>query len=494
MDDLRKSLEQLVGLSVYSNLPISAAWPLAIRAALVFLVLFISVRIVVGVVGFLSKLLIAASDKMLCYFGRGWDDIAGPDDITTFAPVFVQVESILHRLNLAGQFCYEPEFPIEAETASETPQEEASEAESTSMTETEKRQLIEGSSASGRASGIVLTFVRVASTLIFSLGLAPTIALFEGAVWLWRHKMTLVISALGAVWYAGKSASLLGAMSAVSNVLNLTVPVLLATGTLVTLVYAALNSDVRGRAEVNKAASVACRTSMLQALPCLRAIGEHLTVAGYQASVHAKLFPTAANISAFAQREDLLWRGISLVPKDAKGRLSDDLFEPIVLPGPKADEILRTQAEEPHADPGEALVTLESIFEQLRTSAYYSKLDRVVGRIGVGYLEELGRHRFGLDDVCRRSSTPWWEDRHVPSPTHELREEFERLKNADPNSPELRKACQELHMLIRRTRSNMWRTRWQTAVNEARVNWLVRHVDSSLRPKTWERVRQFFGK
>jgi hypothetical protein len=44
----------------------------------------------------------------------------------------------------------------------------------------------------------------------------------------------------------------------------LTIPVLIAAMTLLALVYTALNSDIRGRAEVNKTASLACRTAMLK--------------------------------------------------------------------------------------------------------------------------------------------------------------------------------------------------------------------------------------
>jgi hypothetical protein len=74
---------------------------------------------------------------------------------------------------------------------------------------------------------------------------------------LFRRKLTIVISVVAALWYSGLLETIFAVASSAVQAISFgqfQLSTLLTIGTLVAVIYAALNSDVRGRAEMNKTA------------------------------------------------------------------------------------------------------------------------------------------------------------------------------------------------------------------------------------------------
>ncbi len=250
------------------------------------------------------------------------------------------------------------------------------------------------------------------------------------------------------------------------------------------LIYAALvNSDVRGRAEVNKNASVACRTALLKSVRSLKDIAEQLTNIRTLGLVRLRAFPTEADLAQFSGRPDLVWSGTRLLPEGAGMpywlRDLDDLgisstagilegFDDGVIKKPPQASAVEAHAPilEAFAIASESTKTVHSHLDELRETGYYIKLDRVLTKLGAQYLIDLEENDFGLSRMSQLlpgDPSPWWESRFAPPEARELKLIFDelRLKDLDGESQVLRVACQNLQKILQKTRMNMHRVYWQ---------------------------------
>lgn len=288
-------------------------------------------------------------------------------------------------------------------------------------------------------------------------------------------------------------------------------PVLVAIGTLLALIFVALNADVRGRAELNKLASVTCRTALHEAVPkILRIAGAYRAIRNLAMS-RLDSFPTKPELFELTGREDLCWRLLRLLPLTASlvtesasplsvklAQFSEDFIGPQWPPNISRNSIIRSEDILDH----DATITRESrklrkVFNRLYESGMTGKLNKALSLPAWVFLLDLSDRRFGYDaieTICLDTDECWYHYALDKSNSTQLREQWSSLANAAPNDPRLREECIDLSHLLRLTIYNMRSAYWHIAVDEYRLRYLAEAIESSLRPRLFDRIIQFFGK
>lgn len=359
------------------------------------------------------------------------------------------------------------------------------------------------------ARAALRVFRRVAVALgLFSLGLLALGYLTLQAML--RPRPATFCALLFALWFADLLGPLLAAVSRV-RIGDVNLSVFVAAGTLLAVLYAALNSDLRGRAELNKTASLACRTAlhastnaMLDCAAALRAIRD-------TAVRQLSNFPTTEELRQLTGRDDLEWRLFGPLPRDAGG-LNHGLREMPFFRRPAvreyADEVLTTAKKRAHqarsliteGDVQDHVDTLRDSsrlitekLDELHENGFTGKLDRVLGQAGTALLAVTYGSGFGTTTV-REVYEPDGRTGTDGVLSDRERHAWAMLTSVDPDEPVLREACRVLPRQLRTFLQARHRALWSVAVTEYQLRYLVAKIDKPLSPRLFERIRQAFGK
>ncbi|WP_156993281.1 hypothetical protein [Pseudonocardia acaciae] len=469
-------------------------WPLEVRLALYTFAILIMLRFVIGTLRLVGLLAFVLCRVWIACIGRFCDEFLPGSDLALddlFADWFVATESLLWNASLI--------FPPD-DTLARRPRGVE-----------DGQGFIFHSDLSLRvlASGLTSSFMRMVALFVTFVPVFVASVILSIFRSFFRQRLLLLVAIFGALWCLGFPTLLVGPLVQISGYIfesGVSLPTLLALGTLLAFLYAALNSDVRGRAELNKTASVACRTSLLRVITSLEGIEHRLARLRFNGISRLQVFPERGDIASFTGRDDFAWRGNKLLPrgsrwistrKTANGSTLKEIIE-------VADESATVDIPQiGYADPSlEQLVAslradaeiVSSALTEIEEAGYCSKIDRVVGQYGVLILEGLRENEFGLGHALDKPGTPWWETRSAPTGRAlTVRAIFHDLKSS-PDDYLMRHASENLRAIVRETRSSAYRAYWEIKLDCTRIRWLVFKVDSSLRPTAWERIRQFFGK
>lgn len=283
-------------------------------------------------------------------------------------------------------------------------------------------------------------------------------------------------------------------------------------GTLLALVFVALNIDVRGKAELNKVASLTCRTALHETTPKLFRIASALCEVRSLAIKRLASFPTASELFELTGRDDLCWRSLSsrLLPVTAS--LVPESASPLSVKLSQISECF-VDPEFPQAIPHNSIIRVEDISSQdltlmresksvcdiinrLYESGMAAKLNKALSLPARYFLVDLYSRRFGSDtvDVVHLPADDQWYDILDQKRSAQLQDQWGTLADADPNDPHLRKGCIELKRELRSTLHCVRSSLWLLALDEYRLRYLAEAIDSSLRPRLFDRIRQLFDK
>lgn len=283
------------------------------------------------------------------------------------------------------------------------------------------------------------------------------------------------------------------------------------TGTLLALIFVALNADVRGKAELNKVASVTCRTALHEAVPkILRIAGAYRAIRNL-AMNRLYFFPTRPELFELTGRKDLCWRVSHLLPLTASliaesssplsvrlAQFSEDLIDPRWPPNVPLNSIIkREDILNLDATLARESKKLQKIFNRLYESGLTDKLNKTLSLPARFFLLDLFNRRFGcdaLETVCLYDDEYWYHSVLDENFSVQLHERWNSLANAAPNDPRLREECINLRHVLRSTVYNVRSAHWKIAVDEYRLRYLEEAIVSSLRPRLYDRIRQLFDK
>jgi hypothetical protein len=339
-------------------------------------------------------------------------------------------------------------------------------------------------------------------------------------------RLSAITAAAIAVWYIdGLLTSAIDSMRA--SITNVGPAVLVALGTLFAVVYAAANSDLRGRSELNKVASVTCRTILLESARPMLIVASRLESIRQLAIIRLAYFPTCKELHDLTGRTDLLWHGRLLLPESVLrrslyGRLIS-LFSSKAIPNDPTPYSSIVSLCRPSQDLERALLAREDIaseledlersvaeiyesMRKLQDSGFHSKLTRVLGARGAGCLDLLIDRHFGaswIDYVLTtRAEEPteyWWNSWFMPNPGHITPIapspcEWPSSTDGSLSSGQILLAIYRTNAFIRATVRKQLFTYWWLSVDANRIRYLIRKIDSTLQPGPWERIRQAFSK
>jgi hypothetical protein len=360
--------------------------------------------------------------------------------------------------------------------------------------------------------GVALNSLRVAAAML----LVIAVGFLRGVIsiiWLalrprWRNLTALVL----ALWYSGLLIPLFRNIGQI-QLGDIQLSVIVAAGTLLAVGYAAANSDLRGRAELNKTASVACRTALHGCTKSLLTVATRLTAIREAADNRLARFPTRVELHHLTGRDDLIWLGRSLLPEQAgllphrlrKFKVVNDLvgyktvgdLDAFQRSPPFAERSLLSADDAQHVYDNlvNANTDIHDKLGELRDAGFLGKLDRVLNAPARGILVLLSRRGFGVDAAREivKPTDDTWLDAFVDD-SEELRKEWQALADCEPDDPALRDACLSLAQLLRRLVREEHERYWDAALTEARLRYVAETIDRSLRPRLIERIRQAFGK
>jgi hypothetical protein len=353
---------------------------------------------------------------------------------------------------------------------------------------------------------VLRAFTMLAGFLSIAL---PTI-LFLTVRAMLRPRMVTFCALLLALWFADLLSPLLAAVGRV-KIGDINLSVVVAAGTLLAILYAALNSDIRGRAELNKTASLACRTALHSSTNAMLDCADSLRAIREAAVRQLSRFPTNEELEQLTGRDDLHWGLLGPLPREAGG-LNHQLRAMPFLQRPAvrefADEVLATSRTRAHegrslimeGDVRDHVETLRDSsrriaekLDELHENGFTGKLDRVLGQGGTALLATAYWTAFGAT-IAQDVYTPDGEPGTAGILNDWQRREWAMLAGADPDDPRLRLACQYLHHQLRTVVRARHKALWRMAVIEYQLRHLVAKIDKTLSPRLIERVRQAFGK
>lgn len=381
-------------------------------------------------------------------------------------------------------------------------------------------QFIETDLTHLRVSGVMPVMAR-RGTAALILILATVILVPPLLLWLTvkRNFLVLIVALVLCLWFYDQIPYVWSAFTSFVVNLGLTIPqasTVIATGTLIVIIYAALNSDVRARAEANKNASVECRAALLRLSDDLLELADDLIEVRESALSNIRIFPTEEEIERFTGRDDLVWRGATIVPEDvsrippsvSRFYRRSDLFDRIAhkleidVTAPFGKGYPRTRAADRAL--ADAEIRADAILAELsslRKSGAILKLDRVLTSLGEEYLLEMAEKRFKLPEMRElldRDSVPWWRGTFTTESfeLEFLEHRFVELMLGDVNSSDgtLLGATDLLTIEVRKTQQGMLDAVWESGLIAAQLLWIATFVNASLQPGAIERTRQAFGK
>jgi len=140
---------------------------------------------------------------------------------------------------------------------------------------------------------------------------------------------------------------------------------------------------------------------------------------------------------------------------------------------------------------------INDILDELKELGLATKLGKVLSLPARYFLVDLIRKQFGFDtaDAIHLKGSERWYDYTLDEKTSiELKDRWKGLANADPDDQILREECVILSRLVRKTVYNLRSAYWRITVDEHHLLYLAEAIDSSLRPRLFDRIRQLFDK
>lgn len=266
--------------------------------------------------------------------------------------------------------------------------------------------------------------------------------------------------------------------------------------TMAVVAYAALGPDLRGRAEINKTASVEVRKALLAANQPLGVIAGALRRSRLVATTAARSFPERGWLSDVTGDPWAQWRFNTIDHPDRWFRrlpAKAPLLGAVPL-RPMLHAVDGGQSPIPAADRGtteqdlvDAVRRVDGLIETLDESGYLPKMQTVLPT-PVGHVwSHLTSRQFHLGLVQKMCSPVEedWSMRHLPHlPTV-------KVSWVDASTPAERdRAAAYTARAIRWANRSFQEDLWQLAITEHRVRMLVREVESMLNPRLMERLRQ----
>jgi hypothetical protein len=323
----------------------------------------------------------------------------------------------------------------------------------------------------------------------------------------WRNLAALAL----ALWYSSSFAPILEMLGLI-RLGDIQLSVIVASGTLFAVGYAAANSDVRGRAELNKTASLACRTTLHGCTNSLLTGATGLANIRVVGQTRLAQFPTKEELRSLTGRDDLTWLWTTLLPVKANPlppalskiiNLNDAQVKAIAAarrePPSGADSSVNlADAQQMMTQIADARTTIERKLGDLKDTGFAGKVDRVLGASALGALIGVSHADFGAEpaDVIVESLSTEWLHAAVPDSKErdELKATWVALARREPDDAELRQACRSLSRLLRRFAREEHTRFWYAVLTEVRLRHVAETIDRSLRPRFVERIRQAFGK
>jgi hypothetical protein len=312
-----------------------------------------------------------------------------------------------------------------------------------------------------------------------------------------RPSFTNLVAWTAVLWYVGWFAPLAAWAD------RLTVPAVpltqvIAVLTIAVLAYATLGSDLRGRSEINKTASVEIRKVLLAAQQPLSRVADALEETRTIVAAYARQFPDPAWLAQAFGDGDCRWRLNTIDHPDRWFRRMPSVamfVRDVLEPESSAADakhahsaaILRTQRQvrtDRLATLAKELTEAESrvheLVQTITEQGFSHKLSAVLpGPVNHAWVHLTGRrfHR-GLAQTLPLAGDPEWYAQYFPSEM-ELRRVW-----ANATTPERRNlAAAHIAREIRRANGAAHADLWQLAVTEQRVRMLVEGIGAMLHPR-----------
>jgi len=280
--------------------------------------------------------------------------------------------------------------------------------------------------------------------------------------------------------------------------------------TITALVYAVLGSDLRGRAEINKTASVEVRAALLSALKPLEHLAESLWSIREVVAAFERRFPDSRWLTDFADDPRCSWqfntvdhpdRWFRQVPHiamiltvlvESRATFESSDPEPPRASSKPMDETAATEHLATfYTRMVEADSRIQKIFEEIVEKGYSHKLTTVLpGPVGHAWTHLVSCHfHRGLAESLPLATQPKWDGLYLPD-----HEELRALWRSAETSSERDIAAAETAHAIRRANSAAQAHLWQLAVTEKRIRVLIDAIEAMLSPRLLERLRQAIHK
>ncbi|WP_143267169.1 hypothetical protein [Amycolatopsis thailandensis] len=329
-----------------------------------------------------------------------------------------------------------------------------------------------------------------------------------------QPRVSSLISLLITLWYLGLLREPFELMNGI-KLGNIQLSVVLAAGALIAVMYTIANSDVRGRAELNKTASLTCRLALHGCTYPLLMSSNALREIRIYCTRKLQKFPRRHEIKRVARRPDLEWRGRLLLPRGSSP----------ILPRWRTSRLLKSRlirkfitewvySRQYLRQPGDRLAkrvefatcygmiedACSAIVEQiseLRKTGMVGKIDRALDSSGIEILVTVQDVNFGKNDanaLLAAGESSWLDSIVSENDKKGVRSSWEALSKVPPDDPQLRRACVDLTRKLRIFVRSENRKYWRAAVTEQRLIHLAERIDKSLRPRLLERIIQQFGK
>lgn len=349
-------------------------------------------------------------------------------------------------------------------------------------------------------AGAFVALLTLAEALVAALRWVARLAL--------RPSLTNLVAWAAVLWHLGW----LAPIAAWAD--RLTVPAVpltqvIAVLTVAVLVYATLGADLRGRAEINKTASVEVRKALLAAQQPLNRVADALREIRTIVAAYARQFPDSAWLVEATGDQRCRWRFNTIDHPDRWFRRMPavSMFVRDVLEA----EFSSVDAKRTHSTAllrgqrqimADRLATLAKEFTEAENrvhelaqtiagQGYDHKLTAVLpGPVGHAWVHLTSRrfHR-GLAQALPLAGAPDWYEHYFPN-TKGLREMWAKATTRDGRDF----AAAQIAQKIRRANNAAHADLWQLAITEQRVRMLVDSIGAMLHPRPLERLRQAIHK
>jgi hypothetical protein len=295
---------------------------------------------------------------------------------------------------------------------------------------------------------------------------------------------------------------------------KITLAHILAAGSIVVLLYVAIGSDIRGRAELNKNASFECRKTLHACQSMLEQAANILAFMRRCFIEELRYYPSVSGLQELTGRTDLVWHGSGIAPKRIPRAvlrrwwwntafLDPAAQHPMLFPAshtrPLAHDTsyaARTLAIRASLNDLDTMATsFEKALTKLDNSGFSFKLRDVLSKRHLRILVYLERYHLG-SITARNSLLPkdalcFPEDESSEILSTDIWSELNDTADSDVT---LIGAYDSLSQLIHQTARKARFKHWQMAVAEQYLRSLSWAIQKTLRPTVAERLRQAIGK